>query len=272
MLSAKKRDRLHKVELSTLPLGPTTARVWTAGAGEAIVLLHGPWAGAEAYWFKVADELGRHYGVIAPELPGIGAPGDLLPSFGAYAGWLDALLDAMAVERCVLVGNALGASIAWRYAAQHPARCRALVMVNGFPPPDYPRVVRWLARHWPARGAIRDNFRRNVYGSSVLGQAFHDRANAPKAIVQALDHFSPAEVDAALDLLLAEDPPVPPPSQRTLLIFGEADRMAPFDKKGARTMREKLADSRMVTIPAAGQMPQVEHPVAFLRALRDFVR
>ena len=260
------------MELSTLPLGPTTARVWTAGSGEAIVLLHGPWAGAEAYWFKVADELGRHYRVIAPELPGIGAPGDLLPSFGAYAAWLDALLEAMGVGQAALVGNALGASIAWRHAAQHPGRCRALVMVNGYPPPSYPGIVRALARRWPARGWIRENFQRNVYGSAVLGRAFHDRANAPKAIVQALDHFSPAEIDAALTLLLAEDPPVPPPAQRTLLIFGEADRMPPFDKKGARTMREKLDDSRMVTIPAAGQLPQVEHPVAFLRALRDFVR
>ncbi|MCA0304686.1 MAG: alpha/beta hydrolase [Proteobacteria bacterium] len=260
------------MELSTLPLGPTTARVWTAGAGEAIVLLHGPWAGAEAYWFKVADDLAKHYRVIAPELPGIGAPGDLLPSFGAYAGWLDALLEAMAVERAAVAGNALGASVAWRFAAQHPARCRALVMVNGYPPPDYPRIVRWMARHWPSRGWIRENLGRNVYGSAVLGLAFHDRANAPKAIVQALDHFSAAEIDAALDLLLAEDPPVPAPTQRTLLLFGEADRMAPFDKRGARTMREKLDHSRMVTIPAAGQLPQVEHPVAFVRALRDFLR
>ncbi len=260
------------MELSTLPLGPTTARVWTAGKGEAIVLLHGPWAGAEAYWFTVADELAKHYRVIAPELPGIGAPGDLLPSFGAYAAWLDALLGALDVERAVTVGNALGASIAWRHAAQFPARCRALVMVNGYPPPAYPRAVRWMARHWPSRGWIRENFQRNVYGSAVLGRAFHDRANAPKAIVQALDHFSAVEIDAALDLLLAEDPPLPAPAQRTLLVFGEADRMAPFDKKGARTMREKLADSRMVTIAAAGQLPQVEHPVAFLRALREFVR
>lgn len=260
------------MDLSTLPLGPATARVWTAGAGEAIVLLHGPWAGAEAYWFNVADELAKTHRVVAPELPGIGAPGDLLPSFGAYAAWLEALLDALAVERAVVVGNALGASIAWRFAAQVPGRCRALVMVNGYPPPSYPAPVRWLARHWPARAAIRDNFRRNVYGSGALGLAFHDRARAPKAIVQALDHFSPGEIEAMLDLLLAEDPPVPPPRQRTLLLFGEADRMSPFDKKGARTMREKLDDSRLVTIAAAGQLPQVEHPVAFLRALRDFVR
>jgi pimeloyl-ACP methyl ester carboxylesterase len=28
----------------------------------------------------------------------------------------------------------------------------------------------------------------------------------------------------------------------------------------------------LVTIPSAGHLPQVEHPVAFLRALREFLR
>ena len=81
------------MEQKTLPLAAGMARVWTAGEGDAetIVLLHGPWAGAEAYWFKVADELGRTHRIVAPELPGIGLPGTLLPTFGAYAAWLDGL-------------------------------------------------------------------------------------------------------------------------------------------------------------------------------------
>lgn len=52
---------------------------------------------------------------------------------------------------------------------------------------------------------------------------------------------------------------------RTLLLFGEADKLPPVDKLGARLMRSSLADSRLVTIPAAGRLPQVEHPVEFVR-------
>lgn len=260
------------MEQKTIPLGQGTARVWTAGTGEAIVLLHGPWAGAEAYWSKVADELAGTHRVVAPELPGIGVPGAVLPTFGAYARWLDDLLAALDVERATIVGNSLGGTIAWRYAAQYPGRCHGLVMVNAYPPPTYSRLIRWLAGRTVMRRAIRDNFRRNVYGSAALGPAFHDRSNAPKAVMKALDHFSPAEIDAALDLLLAEDSALPAPPVRTLLLFGEADKLPPFDKRGARKMRLALAESKLVTIPAAGHMPQVEHPVAFVRALRDFVR
>jgi len=260
------------VELKTIPLGHSTARVWTEGQGEAIVLLHGEWAGAEAYWFKVADELAATHLVVAPELPGIGIPGDVLATFGAYAAWLDDLLGTLKIDRATIVGNSLGAAIAWRYVAQYPRRSRALVMVNGYPPPAYSRGMRWLASRTLVRGAVRSNFRRNVYGSAALGPAFHDRGNAPKAIVQALDRFSKAEIDAVLNMLLSDEPMLSPPAVRTLLLFGEADKLPPFDKRGARMMRSKLADSRLVTIPAAGHLPQVEHPVAFLRALREFLR
>lgn len=260
------------MEQQSIPLGQGTARVWTAGTGEAIVLLHGGWAGAQAYWSRVADELAGAYRVVAPELPGFGLPGAVLPSFGAYATWLDDLLASLQIEQATIVGNSLGATVAWRYAAQYPAHCRGLVMVNGYPPPAYPSFIRRLAGSALLRRLIRDNLQRNIFGSAALATGFHDRSNAPKAVVQALDHFSAAEIDAVIDLLLASDPVLPPPPMRTLLLFGEADRLQPFDKRGARKMGVSLPDARVVTIPAAGHMPQVEHPVAFLRAIREFVR
>ncbi len=259
------------MELQTIPLGRGAARFWIGGEGQTIVLLHGAWAGAEAYWSGVADELARTHLVVAPELPGIGVPGSLLPSFGAYATWLDGLFESLGIGCGTIVGNAFGASVAWRFAAQHPARCRGLVMVNGYPPPAYHAAIRWLAGKTALRRAVRSHFMRNIYGSAALGAAFHDRRNAPKAIVRALDDFSPAEVDAMIDLLLAGEAALPAPRAPTLLLFGEADRSPPLDRRSARIMRSLLADSRLVTIPAAGQMPQVEHPVAFLRALREFV-
>jgi len=40
-------------------LGQRPARVWTGGTGEAIVLLHGGWAGAEPCWSTERDDLER---------------------------------------------------------------------------------------------------------------------------------------------------------------------------------------------------------------------
>jgi len=55
-----------------------------------------------------------------------------------------------------------------------------------------------------------------------------------------------------------------------LLIWGEADRLPVLDKRGAHKMRPALEKSRLVMIPEAGHLPQIERPAEFLRALRGF--
>jgi pimeloyl-ACP methyl ester carboxylesterase len=260
------------VEQRTIPLGEHPARLWTGGKGDAIVLLHGGWAGAEAYWSTITDDLERSHLVIAPELPGIGTVDEPpLPTFGAYAAWLAKLLDALGVERAVVVGNSLGAAVAWRFAGDFPKRCRSLVMVNGYPPPVYPSGVRWLAGRTPFRAMARGNLAQ-FYGRGAIDLAFHDRSKVPAGIVRSLERFSPADVDRVLDIMLAGEAPSAPPNARTLLVWGETDRTPVFDKQGARKMRQALEDSKLVTIPEAGHLPQVEKPAEFRRALRDFLR
>ena len=60
------------------------------------------------------------------------------------AASLASYLDAVGVERATFVGNSLGASIAWCLALTRPELCRALVMVDGFPPPKIAAPMRWL--------------------------------------------------------------------------------------------------------------------------------
>ena len=260
------------MEQRTIPLGERPARLWTGGKGDAIVLLHGGWAGAEAYWSTITDDLERSHLVVAPELPGIGTVDEPpLPTFGAYAGWLAALLDALGIERAVIVGNSLGATVAWRFAGQYPERCQSLVMVNGYPPPSYPSGVRWLAAKTPVRALARGNVAQ-FYSREMLDLAFHDRAKAPAAIAQSLERFSRADIDRVLDIMLSGEAPSSPPKARTLLIWGEADRSPVFDKQGARKMRQSLDESKLVTIPEAGHLPQVERPAEFRQALLDFLK
>ncbi|WP_043202717.1 alpha/beta fold hydrolase [Pseudomonas putida] len=103
-----------------------------AGSGQAMVLLHGIGSGA-ASWLQVAQGLSERARVIAWDAPGYGQSTPLpmaAPEAHDYAGRLLQMLDALAIERCVLVGHSLGALTAAAFAQAHPARVSRLVLLS----------------------------------------------------------------------------------------------------------------------------------------------
>lgn len=248
------------------------ARAWLAGdrASPALVLVHGGWAGAEMHWSSVWDRLGESYHVIAPELPGLGwveTPG--LPSVGAYAGWLVALLDVLGIERAWWVGNSLGGSVAASVAGRFPERTLGLAMVNGFPMPATPP---WLARFSDGRFArvVVGTVVRAIYREAWLRRAFADPAHLPASLTAATRGW-PAIIPRYVELLLAGDGP-PAPRTGPLLLFGAADRLPGTGRRNAETLAKRLPNARLVLIEDAGHFPQVEQPDAFIRAITTWAR
>lgn len=129
-------------------------------------------------------------------------------------------------------------------------------------------MLRWLAGETPIRRLARGNLQRLHFGPAVLPLAFHDRSMVPAEIAQTLDGFTAADAARVLDRLLSNEEAAPPPKGSVLLLLGEADRSPVLDKTGARKMRLSLEQSRLVTIPQAGHLPQIEQPEAFVRELR----
>ncbi|CAM5445781.1 alpha/beta fold hydrolase [Pseudomonas fragi] len=103
------------------------------GRGPAIVLLHGIGSGA-ASWLAVAQLLGQRARVIAWDAPGYGQSSplrSLAPDASDYAGRLGQMLDALGVERCVLVGHSLGAITATAFASgAQQQRVSRLVLIS----------------------------------------------------------------------------------------------------------------------------------------------
>lgn len=99
----------------------------------AVVMLHGISSGA-ASWFDVAQVLGRKARVLAWDAPGYGASTALsksAPSDADYANALAQSLQALGVQRCVLVGHSLGALMAARFAVEAGAACvQQLVLIS----------------------------------------------------------------------------------------------------------------------------------------------
>lgn len=119
-----------------VPVGEGAAvSVRACGTGPVVVCLHGIGSGA-ASWLDTACLLAPHARLIAWDAPGYGDStpvAAMVPNAADYAARLHALLDALDIESCVLVGHSLGALIAAsaaRPGSALAARIRRLVLIS----------------------------------------------------------------------------------------------------------------------------------------------
>ncbi|MEO7241365.1 MAG: alpha/beta hydrolase [Variovorax sp.] len=139
-----------------------------------VVCLHGIGSGSGS-WFEVAQRLGRQARVIAWDTPGYGASTPLpmtAPKASDYAERLGALLDALQIERCVLVGHSLGALIAGAAArADSPLALRIAQLVLISPARGYGAAKDAELRQRVRTGRLDSLARLGVAGMAIEAPA-----------------------------------------------------------------------------------------------------
>jgi pimeloyl-ACP methyl ester carboxylesterase len=129
------------------------------GPGEPIVCLHAAGHGSRDFELLVARAGGRRR-FVTVDWPAHGGSGpDRAPTDASrYADLLRGLLDALSLERVVLLGNSVGGAAALEVAAREPCRVSALVLVNcgGLAEPSafvrlFTHMMAWIYRHPGAR-------------------------------------------------------------------------------------------------------------------------
>ncbi|GAA2904675.1 alpha/beta hydrolase [Streptosporangium fragile] len=135
-------ERRYREYLESWPVPSEHIRVPT-GQGETFVvacgprdappllLLHGSGANT-AMWRADAAAWSRHFRVHAVDIvgePGLSAPSRPSPASGAYASWLDEVLDALGARRTSIVGVSLGGWLAVDYATRRPERVDRLALL-----------------------------------------------------------------------------------------------------------------------------------------------
>jgi pimeloyl-ACP methyl ester carboxylesterase len=102
-----------------------------AGAGQALVLLHGIGSSSASWLFQLEGLKGHR--LIAWDAPGYGNS-DFLeskqPRAAEYADALHGFLERLLLKDVVLVGNSLGCLMATAYAAVHPERVRSMLLLG----------------------------------------------------------------------------------------------------------------------------------------------
>lgn len=257
-----------------------------AGA-PTFVLLHG--FGSSTYtWHEVLDAFGALGRVIAFDRPAFGLTERPLPQTWIRNPYTPAaqvdltlgLMDALHIDKAILVGNSAGATVAAGVALAQPGRVSGLVLVDGdiYDEGSRSRLSRLFLRT-PQIDRIGPLVTRQLAGepgTDFLRSAWSDPDKLDEATVAA--YRKPLQVDnwdrALWEYTKASRPPgLERDLQRltlpVLVVTGANDKLV------APSLSERLAtelpDADLSVLDECGHVPQEECPEPFMAAVRSWL-
>ena len=247
--------------------------------GIPMVLIHGS-MGSLHMWEGWVQALGDKARLISVDLPGHGLTG-VWPreeyTIEAYADFLEVLVDALDLDRFVLVGHSMGGAVAWIFAATRPDRVSQLVLVDaaGYPRTGEAPLPTRLAR-MPVLGDIGIYFKPERLVRRSLAEAYADPAMVTRQRVTRyaeLQRF-PGNREATVLRARTQEPLDPAPLKRlavpTLLLWGGKDRWVPL--ADAHRFQADIKGARLVVFETLGHNPMEEDPAATAAAVAAFLR
>ena len=258
-----------------------------AGSGPPVILLHGLGA-TNASFLPTFWELSRDHRVIAPDLPGHGESGKPIRAYhaGFYARWCAEFMDALGIERAVLIGNSMGGRIAIEVGFRYPERVDRIVCLA--PAAAFLKFRQWvpvvrllrpelalLPLVLPHSRVVR-GARSLFYRPNKLPRSWHEGAadeflrvfNTPRGRIAFFSALRQIYLDEAYgkhgfwERLNSLAPP-------TLFVWGDHDRLVPA--KFARHVARELPNARSVVLKDCGHVPQFEQPERTHKLIRQFL-
>ncbi len=246
------------------------------GTGDAIVCLHAVAHGAGDFAAFRARQRDR-FRVLAVDWPGHGRSGDdrLPPSSARYGDLLGMLLDALSLDRVILLGNSIGGGAALRVAAAMSDRVRGVIAANpaGLVPDGMQkRLVTRAVAGFFALGARDARWFPRAFAALYRGILREPPAAAQRArIVATGREMAPLLAQAWRSFATPGDDlsdVLPRIACPVLVTWSVADRLNPlwFNRRSIA----RLPNGRLETFPG-GHAPFLECPDAFDAAFARFV-
>jgi len=250
------------------------------GLGPPLVLVpsvHGRWE----YVAPAVDALAASFRVLTFPLcdePSSGAQFDAARGLDGYVEHVLSVLDRTGVDRAVVCGISFGGLIAARFAASHPLRTAALVLVSTPPPAMQLKRRHQIYMRWPwllgplllaeAPWRLRPEVR-----VALPGRA--ERRRFSRLALKTLVRTPPSPMRMAARARLMTRVDIRPDCERitapTLVVTGQPglDYVVPVDASSAYT--QLIRRAHISVIERTGHLGSVTRPDVFAAIVRDFV-
>jgi pimeloyl-ACP methyl ester carboxylesterase len=243
------------------------------GTGPPLVLVHGA-AEDGRVWQPQLAALAGEFTVVAWDEPGAGRSADLPAGFGLadFANCLAALVERLALGPAHVAGLSWGGTVVQELYRRRPDLVATLIFVDtyagwkGSLPEEEVRARVAGARRMLAAPA--EEFDPTLPGLFA--------AEPPAEFVPLLEAVAadvrPETLRTQLLLMAVADQRdlLPRIALPTLLVWGELDARSPLSV--ARQFEQAIPGARLVVIPGAGHVSNLDRPEQFNTAVREFCR
>jgi len=259
------------------------------GTGETtFILLHG--FGASVYsWREVMDDFAQRGRVIAYDRPAFGLTERPMPEdwvenpYGMKANveLLRGLMDALKIEKAVLVGNSAGGGVAVAFGLEYPQRVDSLILVDpgvgGGRGPQFPAWA--LPLMWTPQMRHLGQIKMRDYQESLpqtIQREWFDQTKLTEEIKQEpLKIFKIQNWDRAFyELTFAPAypelrPQLPQLSVPVFIVAGAEDRL--IRSWYFEAISTEIPNASLSLIPNCGHVPQEECPDEFMKEVTTYL-
>jgi pimeloyl-ACP methyl ester carboxylesterase len=254
----------------------------TRGAGPPVVFVHGMIM-STTMWKPQMNALSDAFTTIAYDVRGHGQTGGSQKetySIELFAADLDALLDALDIDRAVICGLSMGGTIAQAFAAAHPEKVAGLVLADTFPAGPLPltgRVAlannRFLARLDRLINYKTLNRWQLKIGNLLLPGVSGDEETVQRLVEDAptIPHTEFVKIADATARFPEADVDLSAVTAPTLVLHGEHLPMANEETTERLVPSLGNTDTTVRVVPGSGHASNLDNPTFFTATLREFL-
>ncbi len=248
------------------------------GDGPPIVMIHGLAGTLWNFTYDLVDRLADRHRVIALDRPGAGyseRPRGTSASLHVQAATIARVIEALGVQRPLVVGHSLGGALALALAMNHPRAVRELALIAPLTQPmsTPPRAFRPIFIRSPLLRAlvaytvgvpvskrVAPQAIASIFAPETAPDDFATRGGAQLSLRASQFYHASSDLIAATDDMPAIAARYGEIDTPVRVLFGRGDRVLDHRVHGER-LREQIPQTRLALVDGGHMLPVTQAPL-----------